>query len=430
MITTAGQPNRARAIVSQTFHVDDYGADPTGTRDSTAAFVSAYAAATTYVNGLSSAGAAGGADVLLGEGIYKVTAGSLTASDPRIGVIGPGAGACTIQASGSGDVLYHYSGNFATYHRGRTFSGFTIDGTNTTGTAAGLHVADMGAVKYNDLVIQNFTQASSYGLKLSTISGWSEDLQSERVLIFNCTTLLGFIGAGVTTNGSFDYSNHDFYLNISPGQTGLAVTNFAQVNGCHLRVRYNAQINNSGLTSTLLQVGTNGSDGAVIMDTEMAITGETDGSGSSNIKDIVVGGGSTVIDMHGTFSCQSGNWIAGNSISGNAFVRLAGYLDSLPTITGGSGYQATHLNTTFGTFSASPSMASPSWMRGLQLQDTSGNTRATIMSGSGAPSNPTGVSTGPTAGDLYFRTDTPGTANQRIYICTVGGGTPTWVGIV
>lgn len=48
--------------------------------------------------------------------------------------------------------------------------------------------------------------------------------------------------------------------------------------------------------------------------------------------------------------------------------------------------------------------------------------------GSGAPSKPAGVN--PASGDLYFRTDTPGTANQRIYVCTVGGGTPTWVGIV
>jgi hypothetical protein len=52
----------------------------------------------------------------------------------------------------------------------------------------------------------------------------------------------------------------------------------------------------------------------------------------------------------------------------------------------------------------------------------------TFNSGSGAPTTPNGNN--PTAGDYYFRTDTPGTANQRIYVCTVGGATPTWVGIV
>jgi hypothetical protein len=47
--------------------------------------------------------------------------------------------------------------------------------------------------------------------------------------------------------------------------------------------------------------------------------------------------------------------------------------------------------------------------------------------GSGAPSKPNGVN--PIAGDHWFRTDTPSTALQRHYVCTVGGATPTWVGI-
>lgn len=42
--------------------------------------------------------------------------------------------------------------------------------------------------------------------------------------------------------------------------------------------------------------------------------------------------------------------------------------------------------------------------------------------GSGAPSLTT-IPTGGTAGEFYFRTDTPGTANQRIYVCTVSGTT-------
>jgi len=51
-----------------------------------------------------------------------------------------------------------------------------------------------------------------------------------------------------------------------------------------------------------------------------------------------------------------------------------------------------------------------------------------ISQGSGAPSKPNGVN--PTAGDYYFRTDTPSTSNQRIYVCTTGGASPVWSGIV
>lgn len=46
--------------------------------------------------------------------------------------------------------------------------------------------------------------------------------------------------------------------------------------------------------------------------------------------------------------------------------------------------------------------------------------------GSGVPALAT-VPTGGTAGEFYFRTDTPGTASQRIYACTVSG-TPSAIG--
>lgn len=51
-----------------------------------------------------------------------------------------------------------------------------------------------------------------------------------------------------------------------------------------------------------------------------------------------------------------------------------------------------------------------------------------ISSGSGVPTKPGGID--PTSGDINFRTDTPSTLLQRLYICTVGGATPTWVGIL
>jgi hypothetical protein len=49
--------------------------------------------------------------------------------------------------------------------------------------------------------------------------------------------------------------------------------------------------------------------------------------------------------------------------------------------------------------------------------------------GSGVPSLAT-VPNGGVVGNYYFRTDTPGTATQRIYVCTVGTGNGTlgtWV---
>jgi hypothetical protein len=73
----------------------------------------------------------------------------------------------------------------------------------------------------------------------------------------------------------------------------------------------------------------------------------------------------------------------------------------------------------------------------LQRQINIGNiTVFDPYTGSGAPSLST-VPNGGQLGDYYFRTDTPGTASQRIYTCTVAGtvtnGTATlgtWVALV
>jgi hypothetical protein len=46
---------------------------------------------------------------------------------------------------------------------------------------------------------------------------------------------------------------------------------------------------------------------------------------------------------------------------------------------------------------------------------------ATLYSGTGVPSNSYGLD-----GDFYFRTDTPGTANQRLYVKSAGA----WVGVL
>jgi hypothetical protein len=53
-----------------------------------------------------------------------------------------------------------------------------------------------------------------------------------------------------------------------------------------------------------------------------------------------------------------------------------------------------------------------------------------VFQGSGAPGTGLGVTA--TAGDIYFRTDTPSTVNQRIYICTTGGasGAQVWAALV
>lgn len=60
---------------------------------------------------------------------------------------------------------------------------------------------------------------------------------------------------------------------------------------------------------------------------------------------------------------------------------------------------------------------------------SSGSSGSKEWSGSGAPTTPGGSRTY-NLGDRYWRTDTPGTANQRLYIVTTAGTSPTWTGIL
>lgn len=65
--------------------------------------------------------------------------------------------------------------------------------------------------------------------------------------------------------------------------------------------------------------------------------------------------------------------------------------------------------------------------RGGLNEPSAGSTAGTakISSGTGVPT------IAGTAGDLYIRKDTPTTANQRLYFCTVTGvaGAATWIAL-
>lgn len=61
---------------------------------------------------------------------------------------------------------------------------------------------------------------------------------------------------------------------------------------------------------------------------------------------------------------------------------------------------------------------------------TSAAKGARLWSGSGAPTTPGAAGISYALGDAYFRTDTPTTANQRLYLVTTAGTSPTWTGVL
>ncbi len=65
----------------------------------------------------------------------------------------------------------------------------------------------------------------------------------------------------------------------------------------------------------------------------------------------------------------------------------------------------------------------------IQSGTQSGGVGARLWSGSGAPVTPGGSLTY-NLGDAYLRTDTPSTANQRLYMVTTAGTAPVWTGVL
>lgn len=125
-----------------------------------------------------------------------------------------------------------------------TWRGFTIDGTNATGTAVGLQVNDIGGVGLDDVRISNFTSGDS--IYFYNKVGWSEEWTFNQCLFQNSANLWHFNAvAGGTATGSFDYWDmNGVIFEILQNQNGYCseastVANGLQHVGCKIRLSAN-----------------------------------------------------------------------------------------------------------------------------------------------------------------------------------------------
>src|SRR5262245_7612001 len=108
----------------------------------------------------------------------------------------------------------------------------------------------------------------------------------------------------------------------------------------------------------------------------------------------------------------AGTGLNGLSVTGN--ITLSGTNPTITTGGGGPSVQFTPSDIIVSTYGGSNVRTGTG--NGLALQGA-----LTLRAGSGAPAAGLGAN-----GDFYFRSDTPATANQRIYVKSAGA----WVGIV
>jgi hypothetical protein len=102
---------------------------------------------------------------------------------------------------------------------GPAWRGFTIDGTNATSTAVGLHWTDVSDVEFDDVNISNFTLTDSF--YFHNINGWSEDIVFSSVTASNSKNILHF-AVGSAGYSSFDYWVIDkLYSDVNANQNWI-----------------------------------------------------------------------------------------------------------------------------------------------------------------------------------------------------------------
>ncbi len=82
------------------------------------------------------------------------------------------------------------------------WGGFTIDGTNTSGGASGIHWQNITSVTFNDILFSNFTTGD--GMYFNNVNGWCERVTISSVETRNCLNAIRY-DVQVNGYGSFDY---------------------------------------------------------------------------------------------------------------------------------------------------------------------------------------------------------------------------------
>jgi hypothetical protein len=199
-------------------NVVTYGADPTGTSDSTAAIVLAIAAVATL-----------GGVVYFPAGVYRVNS-TITCSQPGVIFMGAGKSATIIKYYGSGDCIRIYSTTLTSPNGvyGGGVKQLMIDGTNASAGACGLHLGDIFRPEL-DVAIRDFQGTGSKGLWLDNQYNWCEQLTGQ-VFVEACTSHVVFDNsANVTGNatGSFDRTVLDIFLDCKGKGNGIIFQNGA-----------------------------------------------------------------------------------------------------------------------------------------------------------------------------------------------------------
>lgn len=243
-------------------YLNNFGADPTGTLDSTPAFNEALASLPTEVidGNTYSVGT-----IMLGNSVYMNSTYRFneTPNNPGayVSVIGPGIRQCTWAFYGSGDAFRAYNpnselgegSNFLAVGYGGSFKGFTIDGTNSSAGSIGFHGGDMEDVEV-DLMVQNFAGAGSIGYWFNNTVSWTEKWTARCRSLNNTQAAYFSVSSSATAGRSFGYCSFDFRILANVNQIGVQVDAGSNIYNGWFKVRGDFTLSNAAQTAYVLGV--------------------------------------------------------------------------------------------------------------------------------------------------------------------------------
>ena len=251
--------------VAPVVNICAYGADPTGTNDSTTAISNAIAAIP-----------AGGGSIYAPPGNYTHS-GTLLFNQGQ-GLTGAGSTATTFTYTGTGiAVNVTLSGSFTGGAFAARFEGFYLTGYGAGASAIGMQVGNLQGLDMRDVAIYGF---AGIGLNYLYGTGWAEE-STVQARIVQCGTY-GTSGSGavVFDGTSFDYGNYDFTIVTSPGVHGVVLQNGAQLRGANLRMRGNFYARTTANTGAVIAIApAGGSDTSYITDAFLDVAVESAGTG-------------------------------------------------------------------------------------------------------------------------------------------------------
>jgi hypothetical protein len=308
------------------FHINDYGADPTGATLSDSAWANCYADATASLQANS------GALIMLGGGQYKFTTNTVAITDPRIGLMGQGRVSTTIFTNSTGGILVSVTGPVGGSQGCAPVSGFNLWGWPAGPGTTGLRYGDR-LNGYLECSVSGFGGTGARGI-------WFQDnlFNSEGTFavcaVDNCTVCYDFDQVTPQqSGGSFDYSELFLHCGVTCVPVGASATGLRMINGMHsggskIHLAGNIRSESASFTATAVQIGNSSTDTAHIGNgSTLNFSMECDNS-TGTVNDLVIQGTANggINKSNGVmwFPNFGGSYTAG-SVTGGATVTMWGY---------------------------------------------------------------------------------------------------------